>query len=130
MPVRRIDLLANEALDNVVADIAEVLVAFDADRCLVAGWSGVAGTHWRAGRGSMRPPRAMVIAGVVLDEAEGLEWMAGMGEENVAEFGAADGGEQSLAPYSMRRESISRTSRSMARSPLWTPCYPTSTGPS
>jgi pimeloyl-ACP methyl ester carboxylesterase len=41
----------------------------------------------------------LVIAGVAPHDAAGLDWVAGMGEENVTEFGAADGGEESLAPY-------------------------------
>jgi len=89
----------NRSVADVVADIAEVLVAIDADRCLVAGWSG-GGPHALACGARLDVAAAvLVIAGVAPHEAEGLEWMAGMGEENVAEFGAADRGEQSLAPY-------------------------------
>ena len=41
----------------------------------------------------------MVIAGIAPYRADGLDWMAGMGEENVIEFGAALLGEERLRPY-------------------------------
>jgi pimeloyl-ACP methyl ester carboxylesterase len=89
----------NRSVADVVADVAEVLVALDADRCLIAGWSG-GGPHALACGARLDAAAAvLVIAGVAPRDAAGLDWMAGMGEENVVEFGAADGGEQSLAPY-------------------------------
>jgi hypothetical protein len=41
----------------------------------------------------------LVIAGVAPVEAEGLDWAAGMGEENVTEFELAASGEGELRPY-------------------------------
>lgn len=41
----------------------------------------------------------LVIAGVAPYRAEGLEWLGGMGEENLTEFGAATAGEQALRSY-------------------------------
>ena len=66
----------------------------------MAGWSG-GGPH-RALACAARLPAAeavLVIAGVAPYGAAGLDWAAGMGEENVAEFGAAWEGEDSLRPY-------------------------------
>jgi pimeloyl-ACP methyl ester carboxylesterase len=89
----------NRSVADVVTDIAEVLVALDVERCLIAGWSG-GGPHALACGARLDAAAAvLVIAGVAPHDAAGLDWMAGMGEENVTEFGAADGGEQTLAPY-------------------------------
>ena len=41
----------------------------------------------------------LVIAGVAPYGTEGLDWLAGMGEDNVAEFSAALQGEDRLRPY-------------------------------
>ena len=41
----------------------------------------------------------LVIAGVAPYGAAGLDWTAGMGQENIAEFSAALGGEDQLRPY-------------------------------
>jgi pimeloyl-ACP methyl ester carboxylesterase len=68
---------------DVAADTAVVLAAIGADRCLIAGWSG-GGPH--------------ALACVAPYEAEGLDWMAGMGEENIVEFSAALDGEDRLRP--------------------------------
>jgi pimeloyl-ACP methyl ester carboxylesterase len=66
------------------------------ERCLVAGWSG-GGPHTLACGARLDPAAAvLVIAGVAPYDAEGLEWLAGMGDDNIAEFGAAVEGEQSL----------------------------------
>lgn len=40
-----------------------------------------------------------VIAGAAPYDADGLDWMAGMGEENIIEFSAAVQGEDELRPY-------------------------------
>jgi hypothetical protein len=42
---------------------------------------------------------ALVIAGVAPYDATDLDWMAGMGEDSVAEFSAAAQGEGVLRPY-------------------------------
>ena len=80
-------------------DTAAALAAVGAERCLVAGWSG-GGPHALACAARLNAAAAvLVIAGVAPYEADGLDWMAGMGEENVAEFGAALEGEDVLRPY-------------------------------
>jgi len=84
---------------DVVADTAAVLAAIGADRCLIAGWSG-GGPHALACGARLGAAVAvLVIAGVAPYEAEGLDWTAGMGEENVAEFSAAVQGEDQLRSY-------------------------------
>jgi len=83
----------------VVADITAVLAAIGADRCLVAGWSG-GGPHALACAARLDAAAAvLVIAGVAPYDADGLDWMAGMGEENIIEFSAAVQGEDELRPY-------------------------------
>jgi pimeloyl-ACP methyl ester carboxylesterase len=84
---------------DVAADTAAVLAAIGADRCLIAGWSG-GGPHALACGARLGATAAvLVIAGVAPHGAEGLDWMAGMGEENIVEFSAALGGEDQLRPY-------------------------------
>jgi len=89
----------NRSVVDVVEDTVSLLEAIGADRCLVAGWSG-GGPHALAC--AARLPAAVavvVIAGVAPYDAEGLDWMAGMGEDNVTEFSAALGGEVSLRGF-------------------------------
>jgi pimeloyl-ACP methyl ester carboxylesterase len=84
---------------DVAADTAAVLAAIGAERCLVAGWSG-GGPHALACGARLGAAAAvLVIAGVAPYGADGLDWMAGMGEENVAEFSAAIQGEGVLRSY-------------------------------
>jgi pimeloyl-ACP methyl ester carboxylesterase len=84
---------------DVVADTAAVLDHIGARRCLVAGWSG-GGPHALA-CGARLPAAAavLVIAGVAPYEADGLDWLDGMGEDNVGEFSAALKGEDELRSF-------------------------------
>ena len=84
---------------DVVADTAAVLAAIGTERCLIAGWSG-GGPHALACGARLGAAAAvLVIAGVAPFGAEGLDWMAGMGEENIVEFSAAVHGEDELRSY-------------------------------
>jgi pimeloyl-ACP methyl ester carboxylesterase len=84
---------------DVAADTATVLAAIGADRCLMAGWSG-GGPHALAcGARLGATAGVLVIAGVAPYGAEGLDWLAGMGEENIVEFSAALDGEDRLRTY-------------------------------
>jgi pimeloyl-ACP methyl ester carboxylesterase len=84
---------------DVVADTEAVLQHLGADRCLVAGWSG-GGPHALACAARLDSAAAvLVIAGVAPYDAEGLDFLAGMGEDNVVEFGAAVDGEEPLRRY-------------------------------
>jgi pimeloyl-ACP methyl ester carboxylesterase len=90
---------AGRSVADVVADTQAVLDALDADRCVVAGWSG-GGPHALAcAAGLPAAAAALVVAGVAPYAAEGLDFLEGMGEENVTEFGAALQGEGVLRPY-------------------------------
>ena len=84
---------------DVAADTAAVLDAIGAGRCLVAGWSG-GGPHALACGARLGATAAvLVIAGVAPYGAQGLDWMDGMGQDNVTEFSAALQGEDRLRPY-------------------------------
>jgi pimeloyl-ACP methyl ester carboxylesterase len=85
---------------DVAADLSAVLDHLDVDTCLTMGWSG-GGPHALA-CGALLPERVrgvLVIAGVAPYDAEGLDFLAGMGPENVEEFGAALEGEDALRAY-------------------------------
>ena len=64
------------------------------------GWSG-GGPHALACAAAL-PGRCLAaasIAGVAPYQAKGLDWLAGMGPENIAEFGAAVHGEAALTAF-------------------------------
>ena len=87
---------------DVVADSDAVLAALGAQRCLTMGWSG-GGPHALACGARLGAAAAvLVVAGVAPYDADGLDWMAGMGEDNVIEFSAAVQGEGQLRPYLLR----------------------------
>ena len=86
-------------VSSCAADAAAVLDALGAPRCLVAGWSG-GGPHALA-CGALLAERVaglLVIGGVAPYSAEGLDWMDGMGEDNVREFGLSLRGEAWIRP--------------------------------
>jgi pimeloyl-ACP methyl ester carboxylesterase len=84
---------------DVAADTAAVLAELGADRCVVAGWSG-GGPHALAcGARLAAADAVLVIAGVAPYDAADLDWLAGMGADNVIEFGAALEGEDALRPF-------------------------------
>lgn len=75
---------------DVTDDVAALLDAVEADDFVTLGWSG-GGPHALA-CAALLPDRcraAAIVAGVAPYNAEGLDWLDGMGEENIAEFGAA-----------------------------------------
>jgi pimeloyl-ACP methyl ester carboxylesterase len=84
---------------DVVSDTEALLAALGADRCVTMGWSG-GGPHSLACGARLGAAAAvLVVAGSAPYDAEGLDWMAGMGEQNVVEFSAAVNGEDQLRPY-------------------------------
>jgi pimeloyl-ACP methyl ester carboxylesterase len=85
---------------DVAADVAALLDGLGLDRFLTLGWSG-GGPHALA-CAALLPDRCRAeatIAGVAPYDAPGLDWLAGMGEENIAEFGAAAAGPAALTAY-------------------------------
>jgi pimeloyl-ACP methyl ester carboxylesterase len=85
---------------DVAPDTAAVLDDLGADSFVTAGWSG-GGPHALACAAAL-PGRCLAaasIAGVAPYLAPGLDWLAGMGPENVAEFGAARSGEAELTAF-------------------------------
>jgi pimeloyl-ACP methyl ester carboxylesterase len=85
---------------DVAADIAAVLDELGADTFVTLGWSG-GGPHTLACAAAL-PGRCLAaasIAGVAPYTARGLDWLAGMGQENVEEFGAATAGETELTEF-------------------------------
>ncbi|MDQ6933791.1 MAG: alpha/beta hydrolase [Actinomycetota bacterium] len=91
---------AGRTVADVAGDAAAVLDHVGADTAVVAGWSG-GGPHALA-TGALLPERisgVLVIAGIAPFAAEGLDFLAGMGEQNVEEFDASQQGEQALRTY-------------------------------
>ena len=81
---------AGRSIAHVVADMVQVLDHVGVDRCVTGGWSG-GGPHALA-MAALLPERtagALVIAGVAPYGADGLDFLDGMGEQNVEEFSAA-----------------------------------------
>jgi pimeloyl-ACP methyl ester carboxylesterase len=81
-------------------DVEKILERIDADEFVTAGWSG-GGPHALA-CAALLPVRclaAATIAGVAPSDSPGLDWMAGMAEENLEEFGAAMAGEADLTRF-------------------------------
>ena len=76
-----------------VADSRDVLDAVGADTFVTLGWSG--GGPRALGCAALLPGRclaAVSLAGIAPHDGEGLDWKAGMAEENVAEYTAAETG--------------------------------------
>jgi pimeloyl-ACP methyl ester carboxylesterase len=83
-----------------VEDVAAVLDHVGVASALVAGWSG-GGPHALAcaARLAHRVRAVLSIASVAPHEAPGLDWLSGMGEENLDEFGHALDGPEALRGY-------------------------------
>ncbi|MGN6413019.1 alpha/beta fold hydrolase [Flexivirga sp.] len=92
---------------DIAGDVAAILDHLGAEKAMTAGWSG-GGPHALA-TGALLPERitgVLSIAGVAPYDAAGLDFLAGMGEGNIEEFGAALDGEPELRPLldGMREE--------------------------
>jgi pimeloyl-ACP methyl ester carboxylesterase len=85
---------------DAAADVEAILGELRVDEFVTAGWSG-GGPHALA-CAALLPVRCLAaasIAGVAPSDSPGLDWLAGMGEENVAEFTAANAGEAELTGF-------------------------------
>jgi pimeloyl-ACP methyl ester carboxylesterase len=82
------------------ADVAAVLDRLGTDSFVTAGHSG-GGPHALA-CAALLPDRCLAsasIAGVAPWDADGLDWLAGMGPENLEEFAVVVRGEAALTPW-------------------------------
>ena len=98
---------AGRKVADVVDDVVAILDHLEVEKAMTAGWSG-GGPHTLA-TGALLPERitgVLCIAGVAPYEADGLDFLGGMGEGNIEEFGAALAGEATLRPFldGMREE--------------------------
>ena len=84
---------------DVVADIEDVLDALEIEQYVALGGSGGCPHSFACGARSERCRAAAAIASPTPYPAEGLDWMAGMGQDNIDEFGAALEGPEKLDPY-------------------------------
>jgi pimeloyl-ACP methyl ester carboxylesterase len=85
---------------DAAADVDAILARLRIDEFVTAGWSG-GGPHALA-CAALLPVRclaAATIAGVAPSDSPGLDWVAGMGQENVEEFAAATAGEADLTRF-------------------------------
>jgi pimeloyl-ACP methyl ester carboxylesterase len=92
--------LPGRRVADIAADVAAVLEHLGEDTFVTAGWSG-GGPHALA-CAALLPGRCLAaasVAGVAPYRAEGLDWTAGMGPENVEEFSAAAAGPEALTGY-------------------------------
>jgi pimeloyl-ACP methyl ester carboxylesterase len=94
------DRAPNRRVADCAIDVAAIADALGFERFYTVGTSG-GGPHALACAALLgdRVIAASTIAGVAPYDATGLDWLDGMGAENVEEFGAAAAGEDELAEY-------------------------------
>jgi pimeloyl-ACP methyl ester carboxylesterase len=104
------DRRAGRSVADCVSDVTAITDALGIDRFFTVGWSG-GGPHALACAALMseRVLAAATIASVAPWRAEGLDWLDGMGQENLDEFAAAQAGEEQLLQFiePMRAELLS-----------------------
>ena len=84
---------------DVVSDTVEILEALGVDSCVVGGGSS-GGPHSLACAARLEAAQAaLVVSSHAPFEAEGLDFLAGMGGDNISEYGAALEGEETLREY-------------------------------
>ena len=91
---------AGRAVADCAADVAAIVDELGVDRFYTAGISG-GGPHALA-CAALLPDRVIAaasIAGAAPSDAPDLDFLAGMGAENIEEFGAAIAGEAALRPF-------------------------------
>lgn len=91
---------AGRTVADCAADVAAIADELGIERFLTLGWSG-GGPHALA-CAALLPDRviaAVSLAGVGPFHGQGLDFLAGMGQENIDEFGAAEAGPQELRDY-------------------------------
>ncbi|HLX49998.1 MAG TPA: alpha/beta hydrolase [Streptosporangiaceae bacterium] len=95
---------------DIAGDVAAVLDALGCDAFVTAGTSG-GGPHALACSALLRGRclAAATIAGAAPYQAGGLDWLDGMGPENVSEFGAAASGKAELSAFLDNQAAAIRT---------------------
>ena len=86
------------------SDVEAIADALGIERFHTVGWSG-GGPH-ALGCAALLPDRviaAATVAGAAPHNVEGLDWSAGMGEENIEEIGLAERGSAALVPFLERQ---------------------------
>jgi pimeloyl-ACP methyl ester carboxylesterase len=97
------DRLPERSVADCIADVEAITDELGIERFYAVGWSG-GGPHALA-CAALLPERtiaAATLASVAPYDAVGLDWLAGMGEENIEEFAAARAGEEALLAYLQR----------------------------
>jgi pimeloyl-ACP methyl ester carboxylesterase len=84
---------------DVVADIENVLDELGIERYTSLGGSGGCPHSFACGARSERCLAAAAIAAPTPYPADGLDWLAGMGQQNIEEFSLALQGPEKLEPY-------------------------------
>lgn len=100
---------AGRTVADVADDARALLDHLGVDRCVTAGASG-GGPHALA-TAALLPDRVagvLSIAGVAPYDADGLDFLAGMGEDNLEEFGLALAGEAALRPFAEEHAAVLR----------------------
>ncbi|MBO9520239.1 MAG: alpha/beta hydrolase [Nocardioidaceae bacterium] len=97
---------AGRSVADDAADVAAILDDLGAERCVTAGWSG-GGPHALATAVALpdRVAGVATIAGAAPYGVEGVDFLDGMGEQNVEEFGTAIAGEEDLRVF-LDREAV------------------------
>jgi len=91
---------AGRSVADVTHDVKAILASIGANQAWVVGWSG-GGPHALA-CAALLPEHVLgtaLVASVAPYPVEGLDWMAGMGAENVDEFQAALDGPEPLTAF-------------------------------
>ena len=94
------DRLPGRRVADCAEDVTAIVEALGIDSFFTVGWSG-GGPHALA-CAALLPDRvraSATIAGVGPFPAEGLDWLDGMGAENLVEFAAARAGKDTLCAY-------------------------------
>jgi pimeloyl-ACP methyl ester carboxylesterase len=101
--------LPGRSVADVIGDTRTVLDHLGAERAWVIGWSG-GGPHALAAAALMadRVPAVATIASIAPYPADGLDYLEGMGAENIEEFGAALAGADELIAFKERAWPIYR----------------------
>lgn len=91
---------AGRSIADVVPLVQELADHLGHERFVSLGWSG-GGPHVLATAARLpdRCAAALCLAGVAPFEAQGLDYLAGMGEDNIVEFGAAIEGPEPLEAF-------------------------------